>query len=327
MHHAALDRPRAHDRDFDHEVVKAARLQARQHAHLRTRFDLEYPHRVGPADHGVDGRVFRRNIFDAHCAVFKRVEHIQRTADRGQHAERQHIHFQQPEGIQIIFVPLDHGALWHGGVFNRHQLRQWAGRDDEAAGMLRQMTRKADQFAREFERETNRRAVAIKAGFGQTRFNRVCFIPPLHGFGEAPGLLNRETECLADILKRRARPVSGERCRQRSAFAPVFAVDILNHFFAPSVFEIDINVGRLVALFRDETLEQNLYSSRVDLGDAEAIAHRRIGRRATPLTQDALPARETHNVMHGQKKRLVGQITDQQQLAFDQGDDMHRHLC
>ena len=121
MHHATLDRAGAHDRDFDHKVVKAARLETWQHAHLRARFDLEHAHRVSLADHGVDGRVFRRNVFDARCAVFKRVEHIERAADRRQHAERQHIHLEQAERIEIILVPLDHGAINHGSVFNRHQ--------------------------------------------------------------------------------------------------------------------------------------------------------------------------------------------------------------
>ncbi len=47
MHHAALDRAGAHDRDLDDQVVKAARLKARQHAHLRARLDLEHADGVG----------------------------------------------------------------------------------------------------------------------------------------------------------------------------------------------------------------------------------------------------------------------------------------
>ena len=61
MHHVALDRTRAHDRHLDHQVVERARLQARQHRHLRARFDLEHADGVGAADHVVGGRVFRRD--------------------------------------------------------------------------------------------------------------------------------------------------------------------------------------------------------------------------------------------------------------------------
>jgi hypothetical protein len=48
MHHVALDRPRAHDRDFNHKVVEAFRLEPRQHRHLRSALDLEHADRIGP---------------------------------------------------------------------------------------------------------------------------------------------------------------------------------------------------------------------------------------------------------------------------------------
>ena len=47
MHHLALDRSRPHDRHFDHEIVEILRAQARQHGHLRPRFDLKDARRVG----------------------------------------------------------------------------------------------------------------------------------------------------------------------------------------------------------------------------------------------------------------------------------------
>ena len=42
MHHVALDRPGAHDRHLDHQIVEAARFQTRQHGHLRAAFDLKH---------------------------------------------------------------------------------------------------------------------------------------------------------------------------------------------------------------------------------------------------------------------------------------------
>ena len=57
MDHAALDRPGPHDRHLHHQVVVAARLQTRQHAHLRPALDLEDAHGVGLADHFVGGLV------------------------------------------------------------------------------------------------------------------------------------------------------------------------------------------------------------------------------------------------------------------------------
>ena len=68
--------------------------------------------------------------------------------------------------------------------------------------------------------------------------------------------------------------------------AAVFGVDVLDHFLAPLVLEIDVDVGRFVAVLGNEAVEQQLVLRRVDRGDAEAIAHRRIGGRAAPLAQD-----------------------------------------
>ncbi len=61
MHHVALDRPRAHDRDLDDEVVEFPRLEARQHRHLRAALDLEHADRVGARQHVVDRRVVLRH--------------------------------------------------------------------------------------------------------------------------------------------------------------------------------------------------------------------------------------------------------------------------
>ena len=46
VNHAALDRTRPDDGDLDHEIVEAAWPQARQHRHLRPRFDLKHPDRI-----------------------------------------------------------------------------------------------------------------------------------------------------------------------------------------------------------------------------------------------------------------------------------------
>jgi hypothetical protein len=52
----------------------------------------------------------------------------------------------------------------------------------------------------------------------------------------------------------------------------------LHDDLAPLVLEIDVDVGRLAPLLRDEALEQKVITRRVDRGDAKDIANRRIGR-------------------------------------------------
>ena len=97
----------------------------------------------------------------------------------------------------------------------------------------------------------------------------------------------------------------------------VFAVDILNDFLAPLVLEIDVDVGRLAPLRRDETLEQEIGAVGIDLGDAEAKADGGIGGRAAALAEDALRARVAHDVVDGEEVGRVGELRDQRQFVLD----------
>ena len=93
--------------------------------------------------HGVGVRVFLGDILHGEGLAFFFADQLQRLADGGEHAQGQHIHFHQAQAFQIVFVPLNHGAAFHGGIFYRHQLGQWPGTDDKTADMLGQVAGKA----------------------------------------------------------------------------------------------------------------------------------------------------------------------------------------
>ena len=126
MHHVALDRPRAHDRHLHHQIVETGRFQARQHGHLRPRLDLEDAHGVALLEHLVGFRSSGGTSADAEVLVRKRATRSQRLADRGQHAEREHVDLEQAERLEIVLVPLDHRPVRHGGVLDRHELGEGA---------------------------------------------------------------------------------------------------------------------------------------------------------------------------------------------------------
>src|ERR1700722_6736656 len=60
--HLPPDRARAYDGHFDHQVVVILRPQARQHGHLRPRFDLKHADSVGSANHLVHGLILARHL-------------------------------------------------------------------------------------------------------------------------------------------------------------------------------------------------------------------------------------------------------------------------
>ena len=68
--------------------------------------------------------------------------------------------------------------------------------------------------------------------------------------------LQVDAERPADVAQRRARPVADDHRGERGAVAAVLAVDVLDHLLAALVLEVDVDVGRLVALDADEAAEQ-----------------------------------------------------------------------
>ena len=154
VHHAPLNGPGPHDGDFNHQVVKTARLQARQHAHLRAAFNLKSAHAVAFAQHLVGGRVFSRYLLHDEGLLRRAAQFvthkIERTADGTEHAQGQQIDLQQTQRVEVVFVPLDDAAPGHGGVFNGHQAREVVARDDKTARVLRQVARKTDELLRQF---------------------------------------------------------------------------------------------------------------------------------------------------------------------------------
>ena len=188
------------------------------------------------------------------------------------------------------------------------------------------MTRKTHQRGHQIEQLPHHRTVGIEPRFTETLRDRVPAVPPRHRLRQPIDRGKVEPECLADVAQRRARAVADHRRGQRGTITAVLGIEVLDHLLAPLMLEVDIDVGRLVALARDETLEQHLHTRRIDRGDAEAIAHRGIRRRAAPLAENVFGARECDDVVDGEKERFVARFGDELELVLDQAADLLQSL-
>ena len=154
MDHVALDGTGPDNRDFDHKVIETFRGHARQHRHLGAAFDLEDPDRVRPADHLIRRRVFGRDTGKIEIDALAAAQEIKSTAHAAQHAEAQHIDLHEFQRVDIVLVPFDDLTVVHGRRLDGHQFVQPIERQHEAARVLREMPRRADQFSRKVERHT-----------------------------------------------------------------------------------------------------------------------------------------------------------------------------
>jgi hypothetical protein len=93
--------------------------------------------------------------------------------------------------------------------------------------------------------------------------------------------------------------------------AAVLVENPLHGDFASFMFEIDVDVRRLVAFLRDEALEQKVISCRVDRGNTQDVADRAIRGAAAALAKRVLRPRKAHNRMDGQEVRRVAQLLDE----------------
>jgi len=158
MHHAALNRAGPHDGDLTHQIVELARAHAGQEVQLRPAFDLKDANRIGAAQHVIDLRIFGRDIGQCQALPAMSGQKIKGLADAGQHAQRQNIHLQKAQCVDVVLVPFDDGAVLHRGVLDGTEFVQPPLGDDKAADMLRQMTRKADDFPDQLRASVTRRS-------------------------------------------------------------------------------------------------------------------------------------------------------------------------
>ena len=286
MHHIALNGTGPHDRDLDDEIIEGRGLQPRQHRHLRPALDLEDADRVGARDHRVNGGLFGRQRRERQGLAIMLLDEVEALAQAGQHAERQHVDLQYAERVEIVLVPFDRGAVLHRGVHDRNNFVEPRAGDDEAACVLREMARKADQLLGEPQGLREARLGRIEPGLAR----RVSLdggrrAAPDRACESADDIL-RKPEGLADVADGRACAIGDDARRQARPRAAVSIIDILHDFFAPLMLEIDVDIGRLIAIRRDEALEQKIVKGGIDFRDAETVTERRIRGGPAALAQN-----------------------------------------
>ncbi len=315
MHHVALDRTRPDDRHLHHQVVERRRLEPGQHRHLRPALDLEGAQRVRLADHRVRGGVLGRDAGHVQLLAAVLLEQLERAAHAAQHAQAEHVDLHELQGVDVVLVPLDHLPVGHRRRLDRHQVVQPVLRQHEAARVGAELPRKADQLARQLQRQPQPAVLQVEVQLLGVLLLHPVLRPAPHLAGQHPGHVLGQPHHLADVADRAARLEAHDRAAQRRPVPAVALVDPLDHLLAPLALEVDVDVRRLAPLGRDEPLEQQPGPHRVDRGDAQHVADRGVGGRAAPLAQDVLGAGVADDAVHRQEVGGVLEPLDQRQLV------------
>ncbi|MNX79314.1 hypothetical protein D3C86_1109410 [compost metagenome] len=319
MDHVALDRAGADDGDLDHQVIEAAGPQPGQHVDLGSALDLKDANGLASAQHVVDPDVVARDRGQVVIHVMVGAHQVEGLADAGQHPERQHIDLHQAQGVDVILVPLDEGALRHGRVADGDHFVQPVLGQDETPDMLTEVAGEVQQAHRHFDRAGDHGVGDVQTGLNDVAIADLGSpTAPVAG-GQTGGDVFGQAQGLADLADGATGAEVDDGGGDARAMATVAFVDVLDDLLASFVFEIDVDVGRFVAVLGQEALEQQIGFHRVHRGDAQDVADRRVRRRAPSLAQDALVPRHAHDVEDGQEVGGDFLAADEGQFLVQQG--------
>ncbi len=284
MNHIALDRAGSDNRDLNHQVIEFARAQPREHGHLRPAFDLKDADGVGVADHHVNAGVFGRNRVKLNRRLCRMgiIDELHPLGQRRQHPQRQHVHFENADGVDVVLVPLDNRAVRHAGVFDGDQLAQRPARHDHAADVLAKVTRKSKQFARQRHHQSYSAVGGVQSRFSNLFIQRRAAGPALQALGERVHRVKAQSHCLAYVPHCGTTAIADDFRRHARALAAIFLIEILDHFLAAFMLIVNVDVGWLVAGGTDESLKEHVNPVGINGGDAQAIADGGIRGGAAP---------------------------------------------
>ena len=152
MHRAALDGTGPDERDLHHEVVEALGTQARQRGHLRAALHLEHADGVGGGEQRVDlGLLGDGGEIDLHAFVL--ADEVDREVQHREHPEAEQVELHQAGGGAVVFVPLEHGAIFHARPLDRAELDERTVGQHHPARVDAEVTREVEHLLGEVERE------------------------------------------------------------------------------------------------------------------------------------------------------------------------------
>ncbi len=225
-----------------------------------------------------------------------------------EHAQAQQVELDQAGRGAVVLVPLEHGAAGHAGPLDRADLDHRPVADDHAPRVDAQVAGEVERPRRPASRTSGGQVVPL----GER-------LAPVDRLGPGVCFLGGVPEGLAHVAERRAGPVGDDVGHLGGVQAAVALVDVLDDLFAPARLDVDVDVGRPVALGGEEPLEQQAEGHRVGVGDAEGVTDRRVGGRAPTLAEDVLLAGRTRRCPTRSGSSRGSRAPDDVQLVVDLG--------
>ena len=284
--------PGAVQRESGHDVIEAGWFHAFQQLTHATGVQLEHAQGVAARKKFVGGHVLGFQGFQVQVNAAVGFDVFNAVADNGEVAQPQEVHFQQANGLtggvrpagdqRAVGRPLPHGDA----VEQRHA------RHNHGTGVHAGLPNDALQPPRGFVNVTHI-GVILNEPAHLTGF-AIAFVFWVHDAGQRNIFgHDRRRQCLGNAIgdlvaglpKERARGIfqrlfcfhraKGDHLRD-FILAPVVG-SVANHFAAPTVVKVNINIGCGGAFRVEEPLKQQAVFNRVNVRDGQRIRHQSTG--------------------------------------------------
>ena len=233
-----------------------------------------------------------------------------RVADHGERAVAEQVDLHQPRVLGAVLLELDdrYGQIRLAVErlrrrLDRHVVGERGGDDDDAAGMDREMARHAHQRRRHAGEvaPAGRQVELAEVGMGGEQLLERLVLEDRDPAGDLADLAGGAAVHLGHLAQRAAQPEAVVVGDHRRLGTGIGAEDVGQHLVPLVPGKIEIDVGRILALGVEEALEEQSGAERLDVGDAETVAHDRVGHRAAA----AVGGPVLHDVVHHQE--IVGE--------------------
>ena len=267
---STLDRPWAHDRDLDDEVIEVLRLRTANRLHLRAALDLKDADGVGRTDRLEGLCVVERDAREVDAFTAHARDFLHAALNRREHPQAEQVDLQEASIGARVLVPLDHLPALHRRGHHRAAIDQRPRRDHHPARVLGEMTWQPVCLLDQLRQP----APACRGRSGGGDALRVS-APRLGSPSCALDLAGGQPEDLAQLADSPARAERRKGRHQRGVIAPVALVHARDQPLTDIAGEVQVDVGQPVQILVQEAPQLQPARDRIDVRETRQVAHDR----------------------------------------------------
>ncbi len=321
--HAAHRRAGLEERPGDGQIAHRAGAQLAQRAPCAVGFALKDADGVAGAKDVAGGRVVGRDVLEVEGGLMVAANQFHSVGQHRQGADAQQVKLGQADSLYVTMLILCRQEPL-GREQNGQRVGQWAGGDDQAAGVEAGMVGAADEAVGQPDN-----LALVNVGDGRQHvLNRLrgaaarVGVPAMGEDGDQGGERRvGQAVGLACLAHGRARLERVHRADQGHTVVAIGTADVVEHLVAPAAAKVQVDVGRAAARGAKEALEQQVVGHGINGGDAQAVGQQRVGDAAAGADRDVGPPRKAHQIGHQQEERRVAIVGNGRRLLRQPSGD------